>query len=155
METRYDSFCGIYCGACDILIANEEGNVDPLAQKWKMKIQDLLCLGCKTDVVSIYCSDCKIKKCAVEKKIEFCFQCSDYPCEILRSFRNDSSAHHSSVIQNLEDIRKEGIEKWLGEQYIRWRCPDCGVRFAWYDKSCPECHSHLYNCEEEEKGLIV
>jgi hypothetical protein len=37
MDYRYDTVCGLYCGACDVLLANEKHEVASLAKAWDMK----------------------------------------------------------------------------------------------------------------------
>uniref|UniRef100_A0A7C6EAJ4 DUF3795 domain-containing protein n=1 Tax=candidate division WOR-3 bacterium TaxID=2052148 RepID=A0A7C6EAJ4_UNCW3 len=153
MKFRYDSYCGIYCGACDTLIANEKGEVAKLAKEWKRKPEELKCLGCKTTTNAIFCVRCKMRHCAQKKKVDFCFQCDEFPCPRLIAFRNDKSPHHSIVLRNLRIIQEIGVEKWLEDQDKRWRCKSCGDKFSWYDRKCVQCGSELYNCEDEEKEL--
>lgn len=153
MKFQYDTYCGIYCGACDVLMANEKGEVEKMAKEWKMKPEDIKCFGCKTETNSIYCVDCGIKLCAEDKKVEFCFECKEFPCSRITAFRNDEHPHHSIVLKNLKIIRENGVEKWLVEQKKRWCCSNCGERFCWYDKTCKKCSNKLYNCQEEEKDL--
>ena len=153
MESRYDTYCGLYCGACDVLRANEEGTVEQAAQEWNMKPEELRCCGCKSTVNAVYCVECELKKCAEAKQIEFCFKCDAFPCERLVAFKNDECPHHSIVLKNLELIYKNGVDTWLTDQKQRWSCSTCGTKFSWYDRVCKKCGSKLYNCEDEEKDL--
>jgi len=153
MEFRYDTYCGLYCGACEVLIANKNGEVEKLAKAWNMKPKELRCHGCKTETTASFCATCDVKKCA-ENKVEFCFQCNEYPCARLVEFKNDKYPHHSVVLKNLNSIRDKGINKWLEEQETRWSCPGCGTKFSWYDKVCKKCGEKLYSCEDEEKDLV-
>ncbi|MGQ9706357.1 MAG: DUF3795 domain-containing protein [bacterium] len=150
---RYDTYCGLYCGACDALVATQEGRIDELAMSWESPPEDVVCYGCKTERVARCCNECLIRGCAINKKVEFCFQCDDYPCDLLVSFRDDRSPHHSIVLKNLREISENGVEIWLDSQRQRWSCPGCGKRFSWYDKFCSQCGSGLYNCEDEERDL--
>jgi predicted RNA-binding Zn-ribbon protein involved in translation (DUF1610 family) len=153
MIMRYDSYCGLYCGACDVLQANEEGRIEELAKEWDIDPDDIVCHGCKTEISSVYCRTCDIKKCAEDKKVEFCFQCSEYPCPLLVEFRTDECSHHSVVLKNLGMIKEKGVLTWLGEQEKRWSCPECGTAFTWYNKTCRMCGKVLYNCEDEEVDI--
>lgn len=154
MEFRYDTYCGLYCGACEVLIANKNGEVEKLAKAWNMKTKELRCHGCKTETTASFCATCDVKKCAENKKVDFCFQCNEYPCARLVEFKNDKYPHHSVVLKNLDSIREKGINKWLEEQETRWSCPGCGMKFSWYDKVCKKCGEKLYSCEDEEKDLV-
>ncbi len=148
---RIDSFCGLYCGACDIFLARRKGTLPELARKWGRTARDLTCPGCKTEIVSIYCRECSIKACAREKKLDYCFQCSLFPCEELVNFNNDQHPHHSIVLHNLALIREKGLGEWLGEQEKRWQCPNCNTAFSWYDSKCPACGGKVKSCIEEEE----
>lgn len=153
MRYRYDTYCGLYCGACAVLIANREGILEESAQEWEMDPEDLKCHGCKSRTMAIYCKTCDIRQCAEDNQVDFCFQCTEYPCTRLVEFRNDECPHHSVVFQNLETIQKKGVQKWLEEQESRWSCPECGKKFAWYDDTCKKCGTKLYNCKNEEKDI--
>jgi len=157
MQARYDTYCGLYCGACPILAANERGDeewIKKAAEMKKCKPEELRCLGCKTEVTAVFCTDCKMRPCAREKGLEFCFECDEFPCSTLMAFRKDASPHHSIVIKNLEAIREKGVEEWLKDERSRWSCPGCGKRFTWYGEVCSECGTKLYNCKDEDKDLV-
>ena len=155
-EFVYDTYCGLNCGACHMLIANEEKNEQWLAataEKQNRKLEDMRCHGCKTDITAIFCANCGMRMCAREKNLEFCSECSDYPCQKIKSFRNDDAPHHSAIIKNLERIRAIGKQKWLVEQRERWSCAECGTRFGWYSEKCSKCGAELYNAVAEEKDM--
>ncbi len=154
MESRYDTYCGLYCGACAVLVANESGEIEKKAKEWGEKPADLRCFGCKSNTNSVYCRECELKQCAESKKVEFCFKCDEFPCERLVVFKNDKNPHHSIVLKNLEHICKNGVTNWLEEQHIRWSCRGCGTKFSWYDKICTSCGEKVYNCQDEEKDLL-
>ncbi|OPL18360.1 MAG: hypothetical protein AVO35_05810 [Candidatus Aegiribacteria sp. MLS_C] len=156
MGLRYDSYCGLNCGACPVGMANEAGDADvlkELAERWGMDVRELECAGCKSPVTAVFCSECRIRSCARERGLEFCFQCAEYPCDRLVSFSDDDAPHHSVVLKNLSRIREAGLRKWLQEQSERWSCEVCGRRFGWYSETCPGCGSVLYNSVLEERDL--
>lgn len=150
---RMDSFCGLYCGACDIFLARRKGTLAELSRKWGRTEKDLTCNGCKTEIVSIYCQKCPIKVCALAKKLDYCFQCSLFPCKEVVEFNNDQHPHHSIVLFNLALLREKGTEEWLCEQDKRWKCPNCASPFSWYDEICPACRTRVKSCRAEEKEM--
>lgn len=85
--------------------------------------------------------------------VEYCHQCTDFPCEELMAFKNDDSSHHSTVLHNLSRMQEIGIGKWLKEQELRWSCPECNEKYSWYDNNCSKCGSPVRNCIEDEKEL--
>ena len=152
MAFRYDSYCGLYCGACPSLRATAAGDIGRVAEEGGDPA-DLVCHGCRSDHLSIYCRDCDIRACAEGRGVEVCGECGDYPCDRLRAFAEDDRPHHSVVLANRERIRKVGRDRWLEEQAHRWACSCCWTPFTWYDERCPECGSALYDCRCEECDL--
>lgn len=153
MAYRRDSVCGLFCGACDVFLANREGQVDAAAKAWGMSPDQLVCHGCSSSVHAIYCLDCEIKACASGKNIKHCADCAEAPCERILAFRNDRHAHHSVILANQQQWRALGRSVWLKTQALRWQCPDCGASFAWYDRRCKDCGANLFDCTSEEEQL--
>ncbi|MFC1725451.1 DUF3795 domain-containing protein [candidate division KSB1 bacterium] len=106
--------CGIYCGACG---AND-------------------CGGCLSEDIDEYVKNCKFRQCTMEKKVDFCCFCSDYPCNELHVFMNDKWPHHWTMEPNLEFIKKNGVGKWLLAQKEEWTCKKCSTEIKWYQKMC-------------------
>ena len=146
MEFRRDGYCGLYCGACPVFLANEQGKVEELAQKWEKKPEELICFGCKSEQVTPWCTTCDIKLCAQDKGYEFCFECNELPCDKMTTFIEDERCpYHLGVKKNLDFIRQKGVETWLQAQDARWRCQECGTKFAWQDETCKNCGSAVSN----------
>jgi hypothetical protein len=150
---RLDAYCGLWCGACDVMEANRRGTVEQLAAAWHGTVDELRCDGCKTATIAIYCRDCTFRACAQRRGLEFCSECAGYPCAELTAFRNDENPHHSIVMHNLDRIAAIGGPAWCEEQRIRWSCPACGERFTWYAESCPSCGGAVRNAIQEEREL--
>jgi hypothetical protein len=158
---NYDSYCGIYCGACDIHVAYVTGRKSRFASfftKSTLKALismrgipfqpadlELKCHGCKTGTLFINCSDCPIRTCAIAKKVEHCIDCSDYPCKILgaRKKMEGMLPHLTTNHENMVMIRKNGLDRWLAEQDEKWKCPECRTRFSWYAGRCASCGRDL------------
>jgi hypothetical protein len=69
------------------------------------KPEDINCDGCTGNGQRIfsYCSICKVRKCGMEKKVENCALCADYPCEkVSRVF-----AGYAKAKEVLEGVRRE------------------------------------------------
>lgn len=158
MKIRYDSYCGLNCGACPVGRANEMNDTETIrifAKDWGTTEEELKCTGCKTDLTSKFCTSCEMRICARDKNLEFCYQCNDYPCEAITDFRNDKASHHSAVFSNLKKIEKNGIEEWLNAEKVRWSCSKCSTTFNWYSETCEKCGEKLYNSVDEEKDLAL
>jgi len=90
---------------------------------------------------------CKIRACAIQKGVQNCSACKDYPCTKLRPIRpaakarrQDEAGYTWLAAYNLEEIKAAGAEKWLADQRTRWSCPKCKAHFSWKDETCPKCH---------------
>jgi hypothetical protein len=152
MRFRYDSYCGIYCGACGVINAIKNGNFEELAKKHNRKPEELECYGCKITAAGKK-NKCRIIACAVNKGVEFCFECDEYPCDMLKKFKEDEYPYHSLIFKNSERIKEIGIGQWSSEQEKRWNCPACGKHFSWHDEKCTACSAKLYNCKDEQRDL--
>jgi hypothetical protein len=156
-EFRYDTYCGLYCGACDIMRACREGGVTGRAPQWAdlparftghLPHAEIKCHGCKSDDVFAGCNGCPIRKCARQKGLTgTCADCGKYPCMIWRLFslvaklrRLDRKLPHWRIApRNLKRMKDAGISRWLEEQQAVWQCPDCGTAFSWYRERCAKC----------------
>jgi len=136
--------CGLYCGVCSIYIAHKDNN-----QKFKQvllkaygpfakKVEDLQCTGCLSDgIVFKFCQTCPIKSCAKEKEIEGCYQCEEFPCEMIERF--PIPVGKKVILQDIPAWRKLGTEKWVEEIEKRYHCPECGNPLFRGAKRCNKC----------------
>ena len=157
MKVRFDSYCGLNCGACPVGLANEQEDekaLDQMAEEWEARREDLNCTGCKTEKTAAFCTKCEMRVCAMEKGLEFCSECDEFPCKTITDFRNDKVPPHSAIFENLKEIEKSGIEVWLAEEEKRWTCNKCMTRFTWYNEACSDCGKDLFNAVNEEKELL-
>lgn len=99
------AFCGLVCTECPAFIATQEGDQEALkrvAAQWSL--EDPICDGCLAFEARLcsYCHECKIRACGIEKKVQNCAYCGDYPCPELEKFF--ASATDAKV--TLEGIRQ-------------------------------------------------
>lgn len=150
MDYKLDGYCGLYCGACPVLIANQDDTLETLAERFGMEIEALRCAGCKSAKTAAFCTDCGLKRCARDRGFDFCFECRELPCEPFIAFRDDVKyPYHLATPKNLARIQEVGVETWLEEQDSRWRCPACGTRFAWQEETCRACGSAVPNYQAD------
>jgi len=126
---RYLSFCGAYCKTCywftgeikrkakGLLDIAQEQNCFPRLFKDKVDPENFLkglellsqthtCSGCKLERRE----RCEIVRCALEKGVENCGECKEFPCEILK---NNPGVVKFHTIENLKEIKRIGFEKWV------------------------------------------
>ncbi len=100
------SYCGLICAGCPVLWATHEKD-QQLKEKMKAEIavlsnklyateygpEDITdCDGCMAENGRLLtgCEECRIRKCAREKKIPNCAHCDDYICDTLDTFLKDN-----------------------------------------------------------------
>ena len=160
-EFRYETYCGLYCGACDILMAYQRGLEQQTPPEWSelgeplrrhIPQAEIVCHGCKTDTVFAGCAKCPIRKCGRNHpEIETCLDCKRYPCWRHKFFKivvallnfEKKLPHQKIKPRNLQTIREKGLRAWLEEQQRVWACPDCQTSFSWYQRKCKQCGREL------------
>jgi hypothetical protein len=157
-EFRYDTYCGLYCGACDTMAAFkksiENGNTAiwedlPLAFRKNLpmgKVREIICYGCKSDTVFGGCSICPVRKCARETMhVESCDKCTKHPClrygvfKLFQRIMKKRLPHLSTAKPNRAIIKEQGVGAWLAQQEEAWRCPHCKTSLTWYGGKCTNC----------------
>ena len=94
MEESIIAFCGLDCTECPAYIGTQKEDNELLkktAKRWstskyKLEPADIICDGCifVEKRLANFCSECQVRVCGVEKGIENCGHCDDYPCETLK-----------------------------------------------------------------------
>ena len=114
MTVKEVGCCGAYCKTC---------------MEWqKEKYPDQrICRGCKlgydTGERKADRAKCKIKSCCfMQKKLETCADCQDFPCEILDAFWNKKGWKYKKYKKQIEFIRFNGYSKFL-ENADKWKGP--------------------------------
>ena len=91
--------CGLNCSSCPAFIAAKNNNNklrEKTAKEWTeryraagrnrppVRPEDINCTGCLSQgPLYLYCRECKIRDCCLEKSIKNCNECRDYKCEKL------------------------------------------------------------------------
>ena len=138
--------CGLYCGACSMYRSRVDGNtrrLDKIIQSRQMKPEDAVCQGCGAEVRSLYCRNCQLRQCAVDKGFTTCAQCPEAPCPKLTAFNNDGIEHHNGVLDSIRRQQEIGLDAWLADQQSFWRCPNCGAPTDWYTSWCFRCSAEV------------
>lgn len=127
MNAKSIAPCGMNCGICMAYLREKDrckGCMIPDANK-------------KISVVR-----CRIKNCPEIKKdkLKFCFQCDDFPCARIKHLdKRYRTKYNMSMIENLENIRKSGIMKFVKSEKKRWTCSNCGGVICVHRKCCSSC----------------
>ncbi len=87
------SLCGLNCGLCSMRLGGH-------------------CPGC-----GLGNKPCKAARCGMEHRVEYCFQCGEYPCPIYEHAGDyDSFITHRNQKSDTEKARTIGIEAYDAEQ---------------------------------------
>ena len=132
--------CGLYCGQCPLYRARTDETLrQRIAEGQGIPVEEVLvCDGCRPlqGLVPVLGLEavCETYTCAVnDKKVEFCYQCADFPCLKLAPCADRAEEiPHNAKIYNLLCLQKSGIETWLERyadlmrQYRRGKKPRAG-----------------------------
>lgn len=124
--------CGMDCSTCSQYLAYING-----IPKKRGRISH--CTGCRprNKLCAYLKGQCELLS---ANKIDFCFECSRYPCERLRHLdRRYRITYGVSPIQNLEDIRARGVDSFLRQQRKVQGCPNCDGMISIHNKKCFAC----------------
>ncbi len=98
-----------------------------------------------------YCGGCRPrdKKCAflkkrcpllLENKVKYCYQCEEFPCHELKTIdKRYREQYRMSMIDNLNFIKEEGVDKFLLSEKKKWQCPECGKFICCHNGLCFTC----------------
>ena len=140
-DKRLAAVCGLFCPSCTVFIGTSE---DPerlrmIAERFQKPVKEAKCQGCRTEKRCFYCREiCIMSKCALERGIEFCGECDDYPCKDLKAFQAEAP-HRIELWKYHERIRESGYEKWYMEMLDHFSCPECRTLNSAYDLKCRNC----------------
>jgi len=103
------------------------------------------CPGCnfqgKPD--SDYFKKCSIKNCDFLKdnKLKFCSdKCERFPCKRLKNLdKRYRTRYEMSMIENLKEIKENGVKKFLKKQEKKYKCPECGNTICVHNRKCYSC----------------
>ena len=117
--------CGVNCLVCSAFLRRRKP-----------------CSGCHGDDADKpkHCSTCKIKVCAEEHGVDFCFECPDYPCtSIKRLDARYTQRYQTSLIENAMLIKSLGSQEFLLAEKQKWACTSCDGIICIHDQICSEC----------------
>ena len=151
-ETDKSSYCSLYCGTCGVYQATQN-NDDRLLKLMvriyqkafqsiqKITIRSIKCDGCLSERVSVLCQSCSIKACAVNRKIEGCHQCIEFPCGHIDNF--PISIGKSEILRSVNYRNEFGTLKWIEDVESRFECPKCNHLLYRGCSRCKNCKTKM------------
>lgn len=117
--------CGVNCIACSAYLSCKN-----------------TCPGCRAAeelITRKSCRNCRKKKCALDKGIQWCFQCSKFPCARIKDLNKRYVKNYNiNLIQNGLDANKE-MKTFLQAQKSIFTCKRCGGIIDQHHKNCSDC----------------
>lgn len=89
-------FCGHVCSRCLTYLAtiNNDNELRLKSQRFykgefnlDIPLEELHCLGGRSEDVFYLCKDCPWMKCAKKKGLSTCSECTEYPCKPLAKYQ--------------------------------------------------------------------
>ena len=124
--------CGMNCAVCSGYLALRH---DVKSKGFRLPY----CKGCRPR--DKQCAFLK-KRCELllNNKVEFCYECKDFPCERLEHIDNRyQNLFRMSLIENLKSIQMDGLPKFLEHQEKKWRCSKYGEVICCHNGICFNC----------------
>lgn len=89
--------------------------------------------------------ECKIKNCSSLNIADrnFCYECEQYPCKILKNMDSRYKKYKVSLIENLENIREAGLEIFQKADNKKWKCAICGGVICMHKGVCNDCGKEI------------
>ncbi len=117
------AICGIDCFNCEFFHTNVDDFFAKMPAERKaafeargMTIDKVRCQGCRKTGCTAIDGKCETLACASERKVEFCYGCSDFPCSRLQPLvQGAERVPHNLKVYNLSAIKNRGIEAWAAE----------------------------------------
>jgi len=119
---RMTAPCGLDCFNCPLYLAAENKELQAaIAKNMNIPIEKAVCRGCRDEDGTIpylnMIEPCNVYRCTQQKKIGFCCDCSDFPCDHLHPYADKASeVPHNTKVFNLCLIKKMGVENWATDK---------------------------------------
>ena len=143
-DPKFLAYCGTNCGVCTFRLAyetNDEQLKEKLAKMIRIKPEQIICEGCKSDLTLFICKVCTIKSCVIKKGFESCVDCDEFPCKTVERFPVKEFIKRVKYDVN---YRKEHTkEDWISKTIELNTCPSCQTLAHWRGKVCKSCGTTL------------
>jgi len=112
-NSKLIAICGLNCGEYNIYLAPSNPVIAKKLVKrfdgmWDdVKDTDFHCSTCRGKLADYWTEQCWIRDCCVDnKKLEFCYECKEFPC-IKLIIWTKKSERYANALQNLKDMKEQ------------------------------------------------
>lgn len=61
--------------------------------------------------------DCPVRKCCIAKSIDFCFECSEFPCANWDEKGKHANVFNKTKKKRLQEMKEIRVEEWIKKQW--------------------------------------
>jgi len=114
--------CGLDCFNCPMHKATYDDEMrKKIAASMNIEFEKAACKGCRNHNGTIpflgMKEPCNAYRCITEKGLDFCHECSEFPCDHLHPYADMAQAvPHNTKVFNLCLIKKMGLEQWAADK---------------------------------------
>ncbi len=111
--------CGLPCFDCPLHLARYSPELQRMvSQVINIPVELVACDGCRNEdgKCAHLPMPCRLYPCARERGVDFCHECSDFPCDYLHPYADQALKWHNTKVFNLCLIKKMGLERWAREK---------------------------------------
>ena len=108
--------CGIDCGTCELYLCRENEKLLEYLLSKGIPSDKLPCAGCRANQGNcpVIGSQCATYACVAHKEVDFCFQCTEFPCQKLNPSADRAGIlPHNMKVFNLCTIQRKGVEGFI------------------------------------------
>lgn len=125
IESKMIAPCGVNCLACSAYLNKKHP-----------------CPGCRASSEEHKrksCRNCIKKKCAFDKGLTWCFECTCFPCSRIKDLNKRYKQNYEvDLVQNGLDAQ-QNMELLMEAQRKRFSCQQCGGVIDQHHRKCSEC----------------
>ena len=125
LNNSFIGICGVNCMLCSAYLNKKKSCPT--------------CRAPKEEHTRKSCGNCIKKKCAINRGVEYCFQCEKFPCSKIKNLSKRYVKNYDiDLIEN--GVRAKGsMNKFLAEQKKKYTCKFCGGIIDIHHKKCSNC----------------
>ncbi len=108
--------CGICCGECECYKAKDSQQLLDYLISRGIKAEKLPCPGCREveGKCPVIGTVCETYSCAQEHAVDFCYECSDYPCTKVLPMADGAAIYpHNLKTFCLSFIKNKGLDEFV------------------------------------------
>ncbi len=119
MDTEYKvAPCGLDCFQCSWFLENlTDEFIEKESERLAIPQEDVGCKGCRGERGKCYWAqgDCATWACVQKRGVTYCFECEEFPCDLLAPSAKGADFPHNMKVYNLCRMKAKGIDVWMNE----------------------------------------